>query len=256
MYNKEELENIIAHVKEPLLVQHRYSEEELENMPISLLKEHGFYPETPNSLVDIEMFAETIADVIYTDLPDGYLGMTEFGYHKRPIIYISNKLSSPRTEEEFCKLRFVFAHECGHVIMQNHLYEQACDRYKGQSALYAVYPETPVGIAGKRHAVFYKDYSNYRWYEWQANTAGAHLLMPSEHLNNVILTCLNNEIRKPTAWGRVSPAWLLYKIYNALKSVFRVSQATAEIATERYLKARPTLINDCACIANHLLGYN
>ncbi len=247
------IQKLIESNREPALVRHYYTMQELQDIPVRLLQEHGCYPDVPGC-VDIEFFAESIANVDYVAMPDGCLGVTQFGYHQKPTIYLSNTIASPVTPEQEGRMRFVIAHECGHVIMQNWLYERACEIYNLTPSLYAVNFDESYRTACYR-CYAQKDYSRYRWYEWQASTAGAHLLMPPKHLENVITTCIWKEAVCPIYGPRASQYILPTLIQNALQSVFKVSQATARIAEQRFYEAHPFITERIFAAANRQLGY-
>jgi len=245
-----DIEGIIKHAQnaqEPNLVYHRYSDAELENKPTTQLKLAGLYPKQPGE-VNVELFAEKIADVAYADLPPGVHALTQFAYEGKPVILISNRVDDFENDDElYSRFKFNVAHECGHVIMQNELYRQACDRAIRARMRSKVSPSHGEA-AVRRRLTFYRENAGYRWYEWQASTAGAHLLMPPEHLRYVIGQQLTETATTaPTRF--LSEYSLRFRIEQAVRSIFRVSKATAEIAVDRYFKARPLLLKQTVAAA-------
>lgn len=243
----EEIIKNAQNAQEPELVYRRYSDAELENKPTTQLKLAGLYPEKPGE-VDVELFAEKIADVAYADLPPGVHALTQFAYEGKPVILISNRVEEFENDEElFRRFKFNVAHECGHVIMQNELYRQACERAIRARMRNSVSPSQGEAPARCR-LTFLRVNAGYRWYEWQASTAGAHLLMPPEHLRYVIgQQLLEAATKTPTRF--LSEYSLQYRIEHTVRSIFRVSKATAEIAVERYFKARPLLLKQTVAAA-------
>lgn len=216
----------------PLPLAYRYySEQELVDMPITQLKKFGLYPDKPEP-AKVETLADLISDhVDYQELDEGVLGMTQFIYGGKPIIFFSD---SPVPEDNPSLLRrflFTVAHECGHIIMQDSLFQQGCrNLIRRNGALISS------GISC--HPLFLKEYNSSNWYEWQANTAAAHLLMPPEYLHMVIQEELCHGYI-PSAPNILHHAVFLEQIYNQLKVTFNVNYSVAKIATERYLKKNP-----------------
>ena len=248
----EEIIKNAQNAQEPALVYRRYSDAELENKPTTQLKLAGLYPDHPGE-VDVELFAEKIAHVAYADLLPGMYALTQFSYEGKPVILISNRVEEFENDEElFRRFKFNVAHECGHVIMQNELYRQACERSiraRMKSAVSPFQGEVPP----RRCLAFYRENAGYRWYEWQASTAGAHLLMPPEHLRSVIGQQLLESVTKPPT-RFLSVYSLQYRIEQTVQSIFRVSKATAEIAVERYFKTRPHLLSHAVAAAKGQSG--
>lgn len=83
---------------------------------------------------------------------------------------------------------------------------------------------------------FFKNYSNYVWYEWQANTAGAHLLMPPEHVHTTVQNILQQEHYDEESKSTIHCELVLYSIYCQIRDTFNVSFTAASITCERYLK--------------------
>lgn len=174
------------------------------------------------------MLAELIADTRYTDLPEGIHGVTIFSRIGKPWILLSNTISNPTPGEAYGRLKFITAHECGHAILHNLLYRRYWQQRGGWSS--ADNPDCE-----NCYCCYLNACSDYRWYEWQANTVAGNLLMPPEHLETV----LSDKIVRSGMQSRIagaSPEEAAQLLKNAAIDVFQVSVATAEIGIERFFR--------------------
>lgn len=215
---------------DPFLVRRYYPEQELIDKAIQWLKQYGLYPSKPQN-IDVELLAEQIARFDYADFPPSYEGMTQFSLEGLPSIYISRALSAPKTPHELARYLFVVAHECGHVIMHNQLYRLACSYWRQEPQAACAYRTFCSGV---------KDYSNYKWYEWQASTVGAYLLIPPPLLKMVMDEVINTPvISRSGRRGSNDPGYAAVRLLDIVKNTFEVTRTTAKIALERYLAANP-----------------
>lgn len=225
-----------------MLARKFYTADEMLSIPAEALIEHGFMPKVPD-VVDIELFAETIAHVEYSDkLPRSIWGLTQFRYHQKPIILINDALAEDKTPMGLARLRFVFAHECGHVLMQQSLYDRACDERGGESVKISASQgsvTTEEDYNGDNH-----DRRNYCWYEWQASEAGVALLIPQPHRESVYAAVLNkvNEARKEKSL-RVTKRLIQTLLTEAFIKTFQVSRRVAEITAEKMIEKKQTLVS-------------
>lgn len=228
MTNNNEITEQLNNTVPPPLVYKYYSEQELEDMPIAQLKKYNLYPDQPEP-TKVETLADLISDhVDYRQLDTGILGATQFIYGGKPIIFLND--SPIPKDNQSLQRRFLFtvAHECGHIIMQDSLFQQGCRKLLQRNV---ALPSTGISCG----PLFLKENNSCIWYEWQANTAAAHLLMPPEYLHMVIQEelCLDYN---PSAHNTLHHAVFLKQIYNRLKDTFNINYSVAKIATERYLK--------------------
>lgn len=209
------------------LVHKYYSEQELENMPITQLKKFGLYPNKPEP-VDIESLADSISDYVdYCNLPDEIMGATQFIYGRKPIMLLSNKLFIDDDVTSIRRALFTIAHECGHIIMHDKLFQLACERDRGKKTSSA----SPI-----YQPLFHQNSAKCDRREWQANTAAAHLLMPPEHVHTVIHNELQRSGYDEESRNLLHCNYVLCEIYCALSKTFNVNNAAAKITCERYLK--------------------
>lgn len=146
-----------------------------------LERRHGSV-KLPVSTEDLHVLIEQDADVLdpYADLSaDGPTveGVTEFRRGLRPIVKISQELSSdPRRENRF---RMTLAHEYGHVRFHDPVFQAADptrDLYRS--------PNRPDRIVCKRDNIY--DAPETDWMEWQAGYAAGALLMPITQLRRAV----------------------------------------------------------------------
>lgn len=217
----------LTNASPPLLQRRHFSEQELEGMPTAQLKHFQLYPDKPEP-VDIDLLADEISQKVdFCELADDILGATEFRYGEKPNILLNEKIFRDETPETQGRNRFVIAHECGHIIMQDALFQTACKaclQRRNQAKTHLL------------SYTFFKNYSNYVWYEWQANTAGAHLLMPPEYVHVIIQNTLQQERYDEESRSSMHCGLVLYSMYSQIRDTFNVSYTAACITCERYLK--------------------
>lgn len=208
-----------------------FPEEELVKRPAEILAQYGYLPSEPGP-VDIESFVERIADFSYSDnLPDDIDGVTVFAHTGRPRVIIPNRLAMG--EASIVYLRSTIAHECAHVIFHNDCFKQACNECTLGSPLAG-------SVACRSPQVD----SGYRWYEWQANFAGASFLMPYMHVRTLFKSIID-KWRIPTdppifcAMG-----YLQAMLSSQIQNVFEVGSRMAEIAAEQFLRRNAAYIQN------------
>ncbi|MBE6419932.1 MAG: ImmA/IrrE family metallo-endopeptidase [Akkermansiaceae bacterium] len=211
------------------LVHRHYSEQELESMPITQLKKFDLYPNKPEP-VDIESLADSISDhVDYCNLPDNLMGATQFIYGAKPIILLNNKHFTDADVASTRRSLFTIGHECGHIIMQDALFQLACERNIRRKT-------NSASALPNYRPLFHQNSAKCDWREWQANTAAAHLLMPPEHVHSVIQNVLKNNRYDAESRNLMHCNYILEAINFSLSEIFNVSYTAAKITCERYLK--------------------
>lgn len=167
----------------------KYSQKELNNMAeevlfasSDILGQNIQYPISTDKLtVIIEKYVDDLD--LYADLEKDYgdkniEGVTIFLPFKKPVVRISEKLQKFKFKEN--RLRTTLAHELGHVIIHNPLWQREFSKLQ----LPFDTTEKRIQIC-KRKTLFSKDepnYEHYDWIEWQANYFGSALLMPKKAL--------------------------------------------------------------------------
>ena len=168
----------------------KYSQKELNNMAedvlfasSDILGQNIQYPIPTDKLtVIIERYVDDLD--LYADLEKEYgdkniEGVTIFLPFKKPVVRISEKLQKFKFKEN--RLRTTLAHELGHVIIHNPLWQREFSKLQ----LPFDTTEKRIQIC-KRKTLFSKDepnYEHYDWIEWQANYFGSALLMPKKALH-------------------------------------------------------------------------
>ncbi|MGO9120483.1 MAG: hypothetical protein ACLPT6_03220 [Desulfobaccales bacterium] len=163
----------------PFSEQPFYKVEEVENICTDELCRVGLLPSTP-SPVRVERFIEKKFRIspVYEELPEGVLGLIEFGPHGVRRIVVSKSLSEEGGKIAERRINTTLAHEAGHGLLHAHLFvlgEKPASLFSGD-----LYPNEPgilcrgediQGVAEQRK-------KKYEWWEYQANMAIGPLLLP------------------------------------------------------------------------------
>lgn len=220
--NNDCLNKRLINVGQPPLVYKFYDKEELSFMTDNALKREGLYPQHPGP-VDVELLAELISKrVEFCSLPLQYEAATQFIYGEKPIIFFNEAFLNSNSPYREHRWRFMTAHECAHIILQDMLFQEACRRILRNNPQYDVNSANPL--------LFFDNNRSYIWYEWQANAGGANLLMPREHLNTVITSTIDHIIHKHKTSDSISRDYILNSIAEEVSHVFNVSFTAAKIA--------------------------
>jgi hypothetical protein len=157
-----------------------YEEEEVEHICVDELTKIGFLPSDP-SPVRIDRFIERKFNVNIDygrDLPEGVLGLTEFGPNGVRLIAISKSLSEEGSRIAERRINTTLAHEAGHGLLHVQLFlfgKKPASLFSGDP-----YPNEP-GIlcrAEDIQGVPEQRKTKYKWWEYQANMAIGPLLLP------------------------------------------------------------------------------
>lgn len=163
----------------PFSEQPFYKVEEVENLCADELCKVGLLPSTPGP-VRIERFIEKRFKIspVYEELPEGVLGLIEFGPNGVRRIAVSKSLSEEGGKSAERRINTTLAHEAGHGLLHAHLFvlgEKPASLFRGDP-----YPnesgilcrgEDIQGVPGQRK-------KKYEWWEYQANLAIGPLLLP------------------------------------------------------------------------------
>lgn len=162
------------------------------------------------------------------EMKDGVLGFSEFGPNGVQAVYVAKSLDDDMSVPGQRRLRSTIAHEAGHCLLHAHLFVLA-----GTKPLFAdsTDPNAPKVLCREfgSDAGINRSY-NGEWWEFQANMAMGHLLMP---------TPLAKKATKPflkpagTLGAMVLPEEDLESAARALGEVFDVNPVVARIRIEK-----------------------
>jgi hypothetical protein len=148
-------------------------DEECERIILAFLNKRYGNVKFPVKTDDLTVLIEEKADLdSYADLsgePGEVEGVTEFVPGKRPVVKISEALSSPHMEN---RLRTTLTHEYGHV----HFHQFMFASVQAQSSL--LFPTQEKNHTNKCHRNNMIGASEKDWMEWQAGYACGAILMP------------------------------------------------------------------------------
>jgi hypothetical protein len=148
-------------------------DEECERIIRAFLNKKYGKVEFPVKTDDLTVLIEEKADLdSYADLsgePGEVEGVTEFVSGKRPVVKISNALSSAHMEN---RLRTTLTHEYGHVHFHQFMFADT----QAQSSL--LFPQQGNSHINKCHRDNMIGASEKDWMEWQAGYACGAILMP------------------------------------------------------------------------------
>lgn len=168
----------------PFVKRPYFTHVEIETICIDELRALGYYPSGPEP-VRIDRFLEKRFGVVprSDDLPPGVLGYTRFGRSGVVEIVISRELEEARGRVAERRARTTFAHEGGHGLLHGHLFatENAQEAFPGldfQDSRILCRPDALSAGTPNRY--------DGRWWEYQANTAMACLLLPRDHVQKAL----------------------------------------------------------------------
>ena len=164
----------------PFSEQPFYKPEEVESMCIDELSKVDLLPSTPGP-VRIERFVEKRFKVTpaYEELPEGVLGLIEFGPQGVRRIAVSQALAEEGSKSAERRISTTLAHEAGHGLLHAHLFvlgEKPASLFRGDP-----YPnESGILCRGEdiQGVPEQRKKKKYEWWEYQANMAIGPLLLP------------------------------------------------------------------------------
>jgi len=124
--------------------------------------------------VRVERFVEKRFNVVVesADLAAGILGLTKFGSSGVQGVYVSSTLDTDTSTSAKRRVRSTIAHEAGHGLLHTYLFAVASG-----TPLFGDCSESGVPKVLCRVGEDRKNYGG-EWWEYQANVAMGHLLMP------------------------------------------------------------------------------
>lgn len=166
----------------PFTERPHFEEKEVETICLDELSKVRLLPTQP-SPIRIDRFIEKRFRVTVeaADLKDGILGFTEFGAKGVCGVYVSRALDDDKSKPAQRRVRSTIAHEAGHCLLHAYLFALQGNSAQGSSHLFGDFsdPGAPK-ILCRDDAVesIAKPAYNGEWWEFQANMAMGHLLMP------------------------------------------------------------------------------
>jgi len=197
---------------------------EIESICLDELRKFDLLPDKPTA-IRIERFVEKRFKVTVepAELGEGILGLTKFGPNGVQAMFVSETLDADRSIPAVRRIRSTIAHEAGHGLLHAHLFViPSTARLFGNTSD----PQTAeVLCRGDVIEATRTGYSG-EWWEFQANTAMGHLLIPRPLLEGAVVQftvpmgSLGGRCIDPT---RYEPA------IHALASIFDVNPIVARI---------------------------
>lgn len=172
----------------PFSEQPFYKPEEVENICADELRKVNLLPSTPGP-VRIDRFVEkrfNIDRVEYGELPEGVLGLIEFGPKGVRRIAVSQSLDEEGSKSAERRISTTLAHEAGHGLLHAHLFvlgEKPASLFRGDP-----YPnESGILCRGEDiQGAPEQRKKKYEWWEYQANMAIGPLLLPKSLLMSAL----------------------------------------------------------------------
>jgi hypothetical protein len=160
----------------PFAEQPFFTDTDLESICADELRKHDLLPARPEP-IRIERFVEKRfkVNVEPMNLGEGVLGLTKFGPSGVVGIYVSETLETERSKISERRVRSTIAHEAGHGLLHTHLFALS-----NNTPLFGDFsdPETPKVLCREDRLDEGRKQYGGEWWEFQANAAMGHLLMP------------------------------------------------------------------------------
>lgn len=213
----------------PFREQPFFTDQELESICLDELSKYNLLPKVPGR-IRIDRFVEKRfrLSVESIALPDGILGLTKFGPNGVEGIYVSEALESERTKSAERRVQSTIAHEAGHGLLHAHLFAipNVAPLFGDLSD-----PSRPKVLCRESSVTTGNSRYNGEWWEFQANEAMGHLLMPRTLVHTAIQPFLISA-------GNLGGAQIDTKLYEtairALAETFDVNPVVARIRIEKY----------------------
>jgi len=150
-----------------------FTDSEIENICLDELRKAKLLPVRPEP-VRVERFVEKRFNVVVesAELTDGILGLTKFGPNGVQGVYVSAALDSDASTPAKRRVRSTIAHEAGHGLLHTYLFAVASG-----TPLFGDCSESGAPKVLCRDSEDRNSYGG-EWWEFQANAAMSHLLMP------------------------------------------------------------------------------
>jgi hypothetical protein len=203
-----------------------FTDQQMESICLEELSKQGLLPKTPGP-VRIERFVEKKFGVTVEadDLPPGVLGYTSFGSTGVTGVFVSKELEAEQTKSAQRRFRSTVAHEAGHGLLHAYLFAlQTGTPLFGDLSD----PNAPKVLC-RGEAIEPKKGYDGAWWEFQANTAMGHLLMPRPLVTAAVVPHL---VSVGTLGGTTIPAERIGDAARDLAEIFDVNPVVARIRLE------------------------
>jgi hypothetical protein len=201
----------------PFLEAPFFSDAEIQSICLDELTKYNLLPDTP-AAIRIERFVEKRFKVTVepADLGEGMLGLTKFGSNGVRGMFVSEALESDKSVSAARRVRTTIAHEAGHGLLHAHLFVTPTT-----SPLFGDVSDvnSPKVLCREEAIEGNRKHYGGEWWEFQANAAMGHLLMPRPLLEKAVeqfLVAVGN-----LGGRRIDPA--------RYESAIRVSAETFEV---------------------------
>jgi len=213
----------------PFKEQPFFTDDELESICVDGLAKCSLFPSAPQP-IRIERLVEKRFKVTVEpmDLGDGILGLTKFGPGGVVGIYVSEALDAERTQIAQRRVRSTIAHEAGHGLLHAHLF-----LLDNNAPLFGDFsdPGAPkVLCRGEGPDESRRQYDG-EWWEFQANAAMGHLLMPRMLIEAAVRPFL---VSAGNLGGKEIDPLRYDSAVRTLAETFDVSRAVVSIRLEAY----------------------
>lgn len=211
-----------------------FEDREIETMCIDELRKVDLLPTTP-SPIRIERFIEKRFKVSVepAELKNGVLGFTEFGVNGVSGVYVSKALDEDKSKHAQRRVRSTIAHEAGHGLLHTYLFA-----LKGGAKLFGDFsdPGSPKVLCREDtvESVAKPGYTG-EWWEFQANMAMGHLLMPTPLVDQAVQPYITS--MGSLGLKAIAPAQFEEAVRH-LAEVFDVNPALARIRIEKGYAAK------------------
>lgn len=210
----------------PFVERPYFTDEQMESICLDELSKQELLPKAPGP-VRIERFVEKKFGVTVeaADLPPGVLGYTSFGPNGVTGVFVSKELEGEQTKAALRRFRSTVAHEAGHGLLHAYLFAlQTGTPLFGDLSD----PNAPKVLCRGEAIEPRKGYDG-AWWEFQANAAMGHLLMPRPLMTQAAVAHL---VPVGTLGGLTIPAERIGDAARDLAEIFDVNPIVARIRLE------------------------
>jgi hypothetical protein len=206
-----------------------YTEKDVETIALEELAALKLLPTEPEP-IRIERFVEKRFGVTVdtAEMRDGVLGFSEFGAKGVQAVYVAKSLDEDRTIPGQRRLRSTIAHEAGHCLLHAQLFvpSETLPLFADSSD-----PNVPKVLCRDlgSDAGITRSY-NGEWWEFQANMAMGHLLMPTPLAQKAVAPHLQSAGHLGAV---VLPEASFEIAVRALSGVFDVNPVVARLRLEK-----------------------
>jgi hypothetical protein len=209
-----------------------YEDREVERIVLDELGKVGLLPTIP-APIRVDRFIEKRfkVSVESIEMKEGVLGFSEFGPKGVQAVYVSKSLDEDKSVAGQRRLRSTMAHEAGHCLLHTHLFVLADSLPLFADTSNPAAPKVLCRDLGP-DSVVKRPYNN-EWWEFQANMAMGHLLLPTP----LAKKAAEPYLEQVGNLGAVTlPDENLERASRGLADVFDVNPVVARIRLEKLYK--------------------